>query len=429
MDLDDLRANWDRFGRDDPRWAALTVPAKRHGSWDDDEFYDTGVAEVQAVLKRLDDVVRRTGIHVTPDGDGGRALDFGCGVGRLTLALADRFERCDGVDIAPSMIEGARAFASGHPHGGRCSFHLIEDDLSEFGDGSFDLVYSTHVLQHMEPHFARAYVAEFIRVLRPGGAVFFHIPTVAAPVPAAPLPPEGRRATVVIHDTPSEVRAGATVPLRLTVTNTGGHVWPAFSSDGHNRVEVVQRWRPRFGPVRTDDRAPVGLGQDLPGGDHAPVALSTTAPRRPGRWTLEVDVAQDSTGWFSGSGGSPASAEVRVTLPVLLMLSTAARRGGGHVLRRLRRTPAGPTVDRIVRRARRRATTQERPEEGRREGGPVTPEIEAAMEMHGSSIEEISDWVRVGGGRVLDVVDWCELTGKAPSTDWTYNGFIVSRAD
>src|SRR5438270_252955 len=50
-----------------------------------------------------------------------RCLDFGCGVGRLTQALCDYFDRCDGVDIAASMVEGARSF---NQHGIRCHYHV-----------------------------------------------------------------------------------------------------------------------------------------------------------------------------------------------------------------------------------------------------------------------------------------------------------------
>jgi len=44
---------------------------------------------------------------------GGRALDFGCGLGRLTQPLAERFDEAVGVDIAASMIEGARRQSGG----------------------------------------------------------------------------------------------------------------------------------------------------------------------------------------------------------------------------------------------------------------------------------------------------------------------------
>ena len=49
------------------------------------------------VIDQLLGWLRELHVQVRP----GRALDFGCGVGRLTQALAGKFSECDGVDIAP----------------------------------------------------------------------------------------------------------------------------------------------------------------------------------------------------------------------------------------------------------------------------------------------------------------------------------------
>ena len=78
-----------------------------------------------------------------------RALDFGCGVGRLTQALADYVDHAVGVDIAPSMIELARRH---NTHGSRCEYIVNDTDhLSRFADQIFDVVYTGRVLQHIAP--------------------------------------------------------------------------------------------------------------------------------------------------------------------------------------------------------------------------------------------------------------------------------------
>ena len=46
----------------------------------------------------------------------GSALDFGCGVGRLSIPLSKRFAKVIGVDIAPTMVELARSFAVDRPN-------------------------------------------------------------------------------------------------------------------------------------------------------------------------------------------------------------------------------------------------------------------------------------------------------------------------
>ena len=140
--------------------------------WDEGAFFQTGVAEIESVLDRL----RCAG--VTPRFD--RALDFGCGVGRLTQALGRHFQKADGVDIASGMIARAEAL---NRLGDRCQYHLNEtDDLSMFSEALFDVVYSVITLQHMEPRYSRRYIEEFFRVVRPGGVVIFQIPGEPVPV-------------------------------------------------------------------------------------------------------------------------------------------------------------------------------------------------------------------------------------------------------
>ena len=104
-----------------------------------------------------------------------RALDFGCGAGRLTRALAGRFVHADGVDVAPSMIELAQKFHADDP---RVAFHLNEKaDLGLFADNTFDFLVSIVVFQHMSNDLKAAYLREFVRVLRPGGIAMFTVPS------------------------------------------------------------------------------------------------------------------------------------------------------------------------------------------------------------------------------------------------------------
>ena len=173
MNLNELQRNWDALGRADPLWAIKFDPAKKGNRWELEEFLRTGEQEVAELLAWLD------GLGVAPRRE--RALDFGCGVGRLTQALGDRFDRVDGVDIAPSMIELARRL---NRHGERCRYHLnAADDLALFGDGSFDLVCSLLVLQHVQASYARAYLREFLRVLHPGGVLVVGVPSHPAATP------------------------------------------------------------------------------------------------------------------------------------------------------------------------------------------------------------------------------------------------------
>jgi SAM-dependent methyltransferase len=167
VEISKLQRNWDELGKTDPFWAILFDPAKKGGRWRVDDFFATGERDVAEIMARAD----RLGLALRRD----RALDFGCGAGRLTQALAGHFKDVDGVDIAPSMIELANHH---NRQGDRCRFHVnCSDNLSLFPDASFDFVCSLIVLQHIHPRYMRNYLQEFLRVLRPGGAVVFSLPS------------------------------------------------------------------------------------------------------------------------------------------------------------------------------------------------------------------------------------------------------------
>jgi SAM-dependent methyltransferase len=164
--LHHLRDSWNAFGEQDPLWAVLTERDRRGGRWSVEEFFATGRREIADVLRLADSLGRPT--------DRNDALDFGCGAGRLTQALADSFGSAVGVDISRSMLAAAEKYNT-HPN---CRFVLNErPDLSVFDAASFDLVYSTIVLQHIPPPMALGYLAEFARVLRPGGLAVFTLPS------------------------------------------------------------------------------------------------------------------------------------------------------------------------------------------------------------------------------------------------------------
>lgn len=166
MNIKDLQKNWDKLGKRDPFRAILTRPEKKGNKWDTDEFFATGKREIDLVMKHIKslglDIPRR------------KALDFGCGVGRLTKPLADYFDEVYGVDIAPSMIE----LANKYNQCDKCKYYLNEaNDLKLFSDYSFDFIYTSFTLQHMEPQYSKNYMKEFLRILVPDGLLIFQLPS------------------------------------------------------------------------------------------------------------------------------------------------------------------------------------------------------------------------------------------------------------
>lgn len=167
MNLDDVKADWTRLGAEDPLWAVYVAPDTRGGRWDVDAFFELGRREVDRVFADI----ARAGLEPGK----GLALDFGCGVGRLSAALAERFDQVVGVDIAETMLATARELGRG---GDRVRFVLnTEPDLRFVESGSVDVVYSSLVLQHIPKQPALGYLAEFGRILAPGGVAAFQVAT------------------------------------------------------------------------------------------------------------------------------------------------------------------------------------------------------------------------------------------------------------
>ena len=176
--LRNVSSSWERFGRDDPLWAVLTWPEKKGGKWAPEEFFSIGRQDVEALLKYLGAL----GIKLNM----GKALDFGCGAGRLTQALAEHFEEAHGVDISMSMITTANKL-NRNPL--TCIFHLNKaDDLQIFDENTFDFVLTLITLQHIPRPYALKYIAEFARVLKPGGVMVFQVPASRRDAQGNPLP-------------------------------------------------------------------------------------------------------------------------------------------------------------------------------------------------------------------------------------------------
>lgn len=157
---------WERAGRADPMAVILTGPDFQPARWDHAEFFAAGRADVENLMAKL----RALAPHMPRRS----AIDFGCGVGRISRALARHFDRVIGIDVAASMIDRARALNRDEP---RCTFAVNRSRrLRGIRDDSFDLVYSRLVLQHIPPPAATVYLRELVRVLAPGGVLMFQLP-------------------------------------------------------------------------------------------------------------------------------------------------------------------------------------------------------------------------------------------------------------
>ena len=105
---------------------------------------------------------------------GGVCVEVGCGPGRMTGALAARFDTVLALDVSPAMLHRARGVVAA----GNVVFRTVSGARL---DGVEDAVASTLVcylvLQHLPSRAAVVgYLREFARVLAPGGRAFVQIP-------------------------------------------------------------------------------------------------------------------------------------------------------------------------------------------------------------------------------------------------------------
>lgn len=296
--LKDVQETWERLAQIDPLWAVLSEPEKLGGKWSADEFLRTGEAEITALVSEL----QGHGFDTL-----GSALDFGCGAGRLSIALASRFERVVSVDIAPTMIETARGLARE-----RDNIQFIvndRDDLSVIPSASVDLVYSNIVLQHMPPETAASYIREFYRVARPGGFVVFQIPSHLTEewLPngnvGTRLPHGSQQAEITFVSPPLAMLADETATITARIRNASDQSW---TQDLVNQINLGNHWLSEEGDVISHDDARQRLPGRLDPGQVCELELSVHAPACEGKLILELDIVQEGVCWFSDHGSSTA---------------------------------------------------------------------------------------------------------------------------
>jgi 2-polyprenyl-3-methyl-5-hydroxy-6-metoxy-1,4-benzoquinol methylase len=223
----DTDADWRELGRSDPYWAVISsdeyhsenlTPARV------EEFYLSGIASMADIVRRIE---LATGARPS-----GRALDFGCGAGRLAEAMAAYVESVTGYDISPGMLELARS------NGGRATY------VEVLPDGPFDWINSYIVFQHIPPERGLGLMRELAVRLAPGGVVSLQVtiwredrhkppPLTGWRKWLAPLVAQVRnarlpRGTILMHDYDLSAvveifnRAGVE-DLTLSATDHGGH--------------------------------------------------------------------------------------------------------------------------------------------------------------------------------------------------------------
>jgi 2-polyprenyl-3-methyl-5-hydroxy-6-metoxy-1,4-benzoquinol methylase len=164
-------ATWRELGQAEPHWSVITDPSflSQSIAENEDELYASEQYQIEFVMASL----RRNDCALPEQAT---ALDFGCGVGRLSLALAPSVGRVIGVDISEPHLEHARR-RQARQGIGNLEFWSIGPNLADVDAlPKADLIISFLVLQHNPPPIMATLLAALLAHLNPGGLATFQIP-------------------------------------------------------------------------------------------------------------------------------------------------------------------------------------------------------------------------------------------------------------
>jgi ubiquinone/menaquinone biosynthesis C-methylase UbiE len=158
-----IKKKWEKFGEENPYYAVLTLDKFDNEKFSEkarEEFFRTGYEYIGRIWDEIE-------THFEKDFAPRTALDFGCGVGRLVIPIAERAERVVGIDISEKMLEKADENAV------RLGFSNAEfyqtDEFFEKNDKTFDLIHSSIVFQHIKPSKGLEIFSKLVGVLSENG--------------------------------------------------------------------------------------------------------------------------------------------------------------------------------------------------------------------------------------------------------------------
>ena len=384
---------WDHHAAADPLWTVLAFPDKSGGRWTLPDFMKTGEREIALLFHRL----ATLGLEAPTK----RAFDFGCGVGRLTQALARRQQQVVGADISRGMIDLARRL---NQYPDRVEYICTaECGLDTLAGGSFQFIYSNIVLQHVAPELSVQYLGEFFRLLEPNGLLVFQLPShKESPVEAEikAMPDAAYSAAInVVTAAPATVAASSEFSMTMKVRNTSDHTWqqPLVGP-----LAVGNHWLDASGELmlaQDDGRAP--LLQIVPPGLEWPVLLTMRAPSEPGSYVGEIDLVHEGISWYAHKGSRTLRFAIDVTR------DSAATRDVGAAM--MKEFPIPPYPEAVL---------------------PSQPAMSPAASskadfpMNGVHRETVMEIIRTHGGRLAYLEE-----DRRAGPEWvSYRYFVVGRS-
>jgi SAM-dependent methyltransferase len=155
---------WKHFGENDPYFGVISHDKFRSPNLNEntrEEFFEAGRREIERLMSVFEKIPFATS----------RALDFGCGVGRLTNALSPIFLSVVGVDISPHMLREAERNTN------LAGLTNVTFDTDIPKGEHFEFVHSLYVLQHIDKRYRESTLSRLWDAVSPNGIMAVQIPT------------------------------------------------------------------------------------------------------------------------------------------------------------------------------------------------------------------------------------------------------------
>jgi 2-polyprenyl-3-methyl-5-hydroxy-6-metoxy-1,4-benzoquinol methylase len=166
--MDKIEKKWEYFAKTNPYFAVSTYEKFKSENLDKvalKDFFESGEEYVKRIWR---DIENNFQTEFKPR----KAIDFGCGVGRITLPIAKRCEMVTGIDISENMLKEARQNSAKFSIS-NVDFVKGDNDLTEV-TGKFDFIHSFIVFQHIKPKIGGAIFKKFVKMLSNGGIGVLH---------------------------------------------------------------------------------------------------------------------------------------------------------------------------------------------------------------------------------------------------------------
>ena len=166
--FEQVAREWEELGSSQPVWSVLSREPYKNVQRDTvpQSFYISGEREA----KRLVGALRRNGIAPPFT----RAVEYGCGLGRVSIPLSRFCRHLDAYDISGSHIELAKRHAA-ETKVENILFHQVETP-SDRPETGYDLYYSCLVFQHNPPPVILRLIRNALEGLAPDGVAVFQLP-------------------------------------------------------------------------------------------------------------------------------------------------------------------------------------------------------------------------------------------------------------